>query len=147
MPDVCVMARKAYPRDVKDDEWAFIASYLTRTREDAPQREHPLGELLNGVRWVVRTGSPWRYMPHDLPPWHAVDQPARRWMKAGVFEQMANDLRPSLRRLNQREPEPTAAILDSRTLRSTPESGGRAGDDGHKRRFTWRWTRWATRWR
>jgi transposase len=128
------MARKPYPSDVTDDEWAFIAPYLTLMREDAPQRDYPLRELFNGMRWVVRTGSQWRYMPHDLPPWHAVYQQSRRWLKAGVFEQMAGDLRQLLRELHQREPEPTAAILDSRTLRSTPESGGRAGYDGHKRK-------------
>jgi len=128
------MARKPYPSDVTDDEWAFIAPYLTLMREDAPQREHPLRELLNGVRWVVRTGGQWRYIPHDLPPWYAVYQQTRRWLRAGVFEQMARDLRQLLRALHQREPEPTAAILDSRTLRSTPESGERAGYDGHKRK-------------
>lgn len=128
------MARKLYPSDVTDEEWAFIAPYLTLMREDAPQRDYPLRELLNGVRWVVRTGSQWRYMPHDLPPWHAVYQQAQRWLKAGVFEQMAHDLRQLLRELHEREPEPTAAILDSRTLRSTPESGERAEYDGHKRK-------------
>src|SRR5690554_3467184 len=115
------MARKPYPSDVTDDEWAFVAPYLTLMREDAPQREHPLRELFNGMRWVVRTGSQWRYMPHDLPPWHAVYQQSRRWMGSHVFLQIADDLRRLLRELGGREPEPTAAILDSRTLRSTPE--------------------------
>src|SRR5918999_1710010 len=64
--------RKPYPSDVSDQEWAFVAPYLALVREDAPQREHDLREVLNGLRWVVRTGSPWRYMPHDLPPWEAV---------------------------------------------------------------------------
>ena len=128
------MARKPYPSDVTDEEWAFAAPYLTLMREDAPQREHPLRELLNGLRWIVRAGATWRMMPHDLPPWEAVYQQTRRWMAAGVFEQMAADLRQLLRATHQREPEPTAAILDSRTLRSTPESGARATYDGHKRK-------------
>jgi len=59
--------RKPYPSEVSDEEWEFVAPYLALVREDAPQREHDLREVLNGPRWVVRTGSPWRYMPHDLP--------------------------------------------------------------------------------
>src|SRR5687768_5648957 len=124
--------RKAYPSDVSDEEWEFVAPYLALVREDAPQRDHDLREVLNGLRWVVRTGSPWRYMPHDLPPWEAVYQQTQRWLKAGVFEQMIHDLRVLLRLSEGRAPDPTAAILDSRTLRSTPESGHRGSYDGHK---------------
>src|SRR5688500_20169494 len=71
-------------------------------------------------------------MPHDLPPWEAIYQQTQRWLKAGVFEQMIHDLRVLLRLSEGRAPEPTAAIVDSRTLRSTPESGHRGGYDGHK---------------
>ena len=124
--------RKPYPSDVSDEEWAFAAPYLALVREDAPQREHDLREVLNGLRWVVRTGSPWRYMPHDLPPWEAVYQQTQRWLKAGVFEEMIHDLRVLLRLTEGRASEPSAAIVDSRTLRSTSESGHRGGYDGHK---------------
>jgi transposase len=126
--------RKPYPSDVSDEEWTFAASYLTLVREDSPQRNHDLREVLNGLRWVVRTGSPWRYMPHDLPPWEAVYQQTRRWLSAGVFEAMIHDLRILLRLSEGSASEPTATILDSRTLRSTPESGARAGYDGAKRK-------------
>jgi len=71
-------------------------------------------------------------MPHDLPPWETVYQQTQRWLKAGVFEEMIHDLRVLLRLSKDRSSEPTAAILDSRTLRSTPESGHRGGYDGHK---------------
>ena len=110
----------------------FVAPYLALVREDAPQREYDLREVLNGLRWVVRTGSAWRYMPHDLPPWEAVYQQTQRWLKAGVFEEMIRDLRVLLRLSKERTSEPTAAIVDSRTLRSTPESGSRGGYDGHE---------------
>lgn len=128
------MARHPYPSDVSDEEWAFVAAYLTLMREDAPQREYELRELFNALRWLVRTGSAWRYLPHDFPPWHAVYQQTRRWLKAGVFEAMAHDLRALLRLCGGREPEPTAAVLDAKTLRSSVESGPRAGYDGHKRK-------------
>ena len=126
--------RKPYPSDVSDEEWAFVAPYLALVREDAPQRTHDLREVLNGLRWVVRTGSPWRYMPHDLPPWEAVYQQTRRWLSAGVFEAMVHDFRVLLRLSEGRASKPTAAILDSRTLQSTPESGSRGGYDGAKRK-------------
>lgn len=128
------MARKPYPSDVTDEEWAFVAPYLTLMRQDAPQREHPLREVFNGLRYAVRAGEAWRMMPNDLPPWDIVYQQTRRWMTAGVFEAMTQDLRRILRVLEGRDEEPTAAVFDSRTLQSTPESGTRAGYDGAKRR-------------
>ena len=126
--------RKAYPSDVPDEEWSFCVTYLTLMKADAPQREHSLRELFNGLRWLARTGSPWRLMPHDLPPWHAVYQQTRRWVRAGCFETMAEDLRVVLRLAVKRHAAPSAVILDSRTIQSTPESGGRAGYDGAKKR-------------
>jgi transposase len=128
------MERKAYPSDVSDDEWAFVAPYLTLMTEEAPQREHSLREVFNGLRWIVRAGAPWRMMPNDLPPWFTVYQQTLRWINAGVFEAMVHDLRALLRLAKGRKEQPSAAIFDSRTLQSTPESGERAGYDGHKRK-------------
>ena len=126
--------RKAYPSDVSDDEWAFVAPYLTLMTEEAPQREHSLREVFNGLRWIVRAGAPWRMMPNDLPPWYTVYQQTQRWITAGVFEAIVHDLRAVLRLAKGRKEQPSAAIFDSRTLQSTPESGERAGYDGHKRK-------------
>jgi transposase len=126
--------RNPYPSDVQDEEWEFIAPYLTLLPLDAAQREHSLREVFNGLRWIVRAGAPWRLMPHDLPPWYTVYQQTQRWFKAGCFEAIAHDLRALLRMASGRDPAPTATVLDSRTLQSTPESGARAGYDGAKRR-------------
>lgn len=126
--------RTPYPSDVSDEEWAFLAPYLTLMREDAPQRKHPLRDLFNGLRFCARTGLQWRYLPHDLPPWHAVYQQTRRWIAADVFGAIIADLRELIRLGEGRAAQPTAMILDSRTLQSTPESGARAGWDGAKRR-------------
>ena len=128
------MTRQGYPSDVSDDEWAFVAPYLTLMKEDAPQRDHSLREVYNGLRYIVRTGMQWRMMPNDLPPWHTVYQQTQRWLKAGVFEDMVHDLRMLLREIAGRHPQPSAAIFDGRVLQSSPESGSRAGYDGHKRR-------------
>jgi transposase len=127
-------SRKPYPSDVSDEEWAFVAPYLTLMTPDAPQRRHDLREAFNALRWLARTGAPWRYIPGDLPPWEAVYQQYRRWQDAGVFEAMVHDLREMLRWSAGRNPEPSAVVFDSTTRQSTPESGARAGYDGYKRR-------------
>ena len=103
-------------------------------KEDAPQRVYPLRELFNALRWFVRAGCPWRMLPNDLPPWTAVEQQAKRWLRAGCLEAMTHDLRMVIRLLGERAENPTAVIMDGRTLQSSPESGGRAGYDGYKRK-------------
>jgi transposase len=126
--------RKPYPSDVTDEEWAFVAPYLTLMTEDAPQRTHDLREVDNALRWIVRTGAQWRMLPTNFPPWAAVYQQTQRWIAAGVFETMVHDLRVLLRWADGRADQPSAVILDARTVQSTPESGAGAGYDGHKRR-------------
>jgi transposase len=128
------MERKPYPSDVSDEEWAFVSPYLVLMDEQAKQRRYPLREVFNAMRWIVRAGAPWRLLPNDLPPWQIVYQQTSRWLSAGCFEAMVHDLRVLLRLAAGRAPQPTAAILDSRTLQSTPESGQRGGYDGAKRR-------------
>jgi transposase len=119
---------------VTDEEWALVAPYLTLMTQDAPQRSHSLREVFNGLRWIVRAGAPWRMMPNDLPPWEVVYQQTQRWLRAGVFESLVHDLRELLRVAAGRNARPSAAVFDSRTLQSSPESGSRAGYDGAKRR-------------
>lgn len=126
--------RSGYPSDVSDEEWAFVAPYLTLMRENAPQRTYALRAIFTALRYLARTGQAWRYLPHDLPPWPVVYQQWTRWREARCFEGLVDDLRRILRVAAGRAPEPTAIILDSRTLQSTPESGARAGYDGAKRR-------------
>jgi transposase len=135
------LARKPYPSDVSDEEWAFVAPYLTRCREDARQREHDLREVFNALRWMVRTGTRWRFMPNHFPPWAAVHQQTLRWIAAGVSEALEHDLRTVLRVADVdakdgagRGPHPTAVIPDGTVLQRPPESGHRAGYNGHKRK-------------
>src|SRR5262249_38993536 len=120
--------------DVSDAEWAFVVPYLCLLPEDAGQRVHGLRDVLDALRWIVRTGSPWRFLPKDFPPWEAVYQQSRRWLDAGCFQAVVHHLRAVLRLAEGRGREPTAAVFDSRTLQSTVESGGRAGYDGYKRK-------------
>jgi transposase len=127
-------SRQSYPSDVSDEEWAFVAPYLALLPLDTAQRRHDLREVFNALRYLVRSGAPWRMLPNDFPPWEIVYQQTSRWLGAGVFESLVHDLRVLLRTVAGRQAAPSAVILDSRTLRSSPESGPRAGYDGAKRK-------------
>ena len=129
-----MITHQPYPSDISNAEWEFVRPYLRLLPEDAGQREHSLRDVFDALRWMVRGGSPWRYLPKDFPPWAAVYQQTRRWLAAGCFEAIVHDLRAVLRVAEGRDPEPSACIFDSRTIQSTPESGPRAGYDGYKRR-------------
>ena len=94
--------------------------YLALMKEDAPQREHSMQELFNGLRYVIRYGIAWRAMPNDLPPWHAVHQQAHRWLAAGCFEALAQDLRAMLPSSGP-SPGRHAAGVSSRTTSDTPK--------------------------
>jgi DNA-binding CsgD family transcriptional regulator len=126
--------RKPYPTDVTDDEWAFLAPYPTLMDEAAPQRRHDLREVFNALRWIVRAGAPWPgapwALPTTFPPWAAVYQQTQRWIAAGCFEAVVHDPRALLRWADGRADDPTAVVLDGRTVQSTPESGARADDFG-----------------
>lgn len=127
------MTRRAYPSDLDDDLYHFMVIYLVLKPEHAAQRRYPLREVLNALLYVAKTGTPWAYLPHDFPPYRIVHEQAMRWFERGCFETLLHDLRLLVRKEALRADEPTAAIVDSRTLRSTPESGHRAGWDGGKR--------------
>ncbi|MGH7098648.1 MAG: IS5 family transposase [Stellaceae bacterium] len=126
--------KMAYQSDTSEEEWSFVAPCLCLLPEDAAQRRHDLRAVFNALKWLLWTGAPWRALPHDFPPWSAVYQQAMRWLGAGVFEAMVHDLRLLLRDFAGRKRRPTAAVLDSRTLQSTPESRSRAGWDGAQRK-------------
>ena len=91
------MSRKPYPSDISEEEWHFVAPYLTLMDVHAPQRRHDLREVFNALRWLARAGAPWRLLPHDLSPWQMVYQQFRRWDEAGCFEAMVNDMRLVIR--------------------------------------------------
>jgi len=126
--------KRPYPSDISDEEWAFAAPYLTLMDPQARQRKYDLRLMFNALRWMARAGAPWRLIPQEFPPWEAVYQQTRRWLQAGCFEARVNDLRWVLRVAQGRQGQPSAVILEGRTLQSTCESGPRAGYDGYKRK-------------
>jgi transposase len=126
------MTRKTYPSDVTHEEWQLILPYLTLLPPDAPQRTHDLREVFNALRWIIRTGTQWRYLPHDFPHWQVVQQQAQRWIDRSCFENLVHDLREMLRLKQAKNAQPSASVIDSRFVPSTPESGHRAAYNGHK---------------
>jgi transposase len=128
------LPKKRYPSDVEDAEWEFIAPYLARISPESPQRKHNLREVFNALRYLVRTGVPWRYLPDTFPPWEAVYQQTQRWIAAQCFEQVVDDLRMLLREAQGRDADPTRTIVDSQTLQGSIESGERAGYDAGKKK-------------
>ena len=122
-------SRKSYPTDVTDEEWAFVAPYLTLMNEAAPQRRYDLREVFNALRWMVRAGAPWRLLPHECPPWPAVYQQTQCRCPLGDRRRLlrGDGPRPARRAaLVGGADDPTAVIRDARTVQSTPERGGRA---------------------
>lgn len=91
-----ISSRSAYPSDVADEEWRLLLPYLTLIREDAGQRQYPLRELFNALRYLVHTGCGWQYLPHDLPPWSICYHQWKRWSDAHCFEALSTDLRFAL---------------------------------------------------
>ena len=110
------MTRTPYPSDVSDEEWRFAAPCLALIDEQSPQRRYSLREVFNALRWLARAGAPWRLVPHDLPPWPVVYQQFRRWDEAGCFDAMVSDMRSIIRTAQGRQGQPSAVILDGRTL-------------------------------
>lgn len=121
-----------YPSDVSDEEWAFVLPYLLLSTEDSGSRRHPLRAVFDAYRYLLRAGCGWRLLPGDFPPWKAVYDQAARWHAAGVFEALLADLRGMIRLGEGRSWSPSAAVLDSRTLKGTASSEG-AAYDGAKR--------------
>jgi len=102
------MNRRPYPSDVSDEEWAFVMPYLTLLPLDASQRKYDLREVFNALRWLVKTGAQWEYLPHDFPPPHIVREQARRWMERGCWKTWC--MTCSCGRVEQPNPAPLSML-------------------------------------
>ncbi len=118
--------RPAYSTDLTDDQWQNLQEHLpkARTGRTGRRRKYPLREVINAMFYQLRTGCPWRDLPHDLPPWDTVYDQFRRWRNSGMIECLHDNLREEARKQQGREATPSAAVLDSQTVK-TGEKGGR----------------------
>src|SRR5438045_1981201 len=120
------MKRRAYPTDLTDAQWALLEPLL-RPAKSGPQGGRPrtvnLREVLNGIFYFLKSGGDWRLLPHDLPPWGTVHYYYRRWRLEGVWPEIHDTLRDQVRTAAGREVSPSAAIVDSQSVKTTKKGG------------------------
>ncbi len=125
--------REPYPTDLSDAEWEKVEPYVPKRKtKRGRKRDHSFREILNAIFYVLRSGCPWRMLPHDFPPWKTVYHYFRLWCRNGTWERMNAALRTELRVLDGREPQPSAAVLDSQSIKTTETPGMRGYDAGKK---------------
>jgi putative transposase len=127
------MGRRAYPSDLTDEQWALLEPLIPRPSLDGRPAEIERREIVNGILYVLRTGCVWRYLPHEFPAWGTVYYYFRRWEHEGIWEQVLQTLRMQMRRRQGRDPEPSAAIIDSQSIKTGPVRGAEKSYDPGKK--------------
>ncbi len=127
------MSRKAYPSDMTDAQWELLEPLIPPMPEGAPHVLYERREIVNAILYVLRSGCPWRLLPHDFPAWGTVHWYFRRWEREGVWDQILHTLRKRVRQKQGRDAEPSAAVIDSQSIKTSAVRGPEKGYDMGKK--------------
>jgi len=134
-------SRKAYPSDVTDAEWEILKPMIPAISAEAVIVVHERREIVNGILYVLRSGCPWRLLPNDLPAWGTVYSYFRRWRTEGIWDQVLATLRQRMRQKQGRDAEPSAAVIDSQSMKTSAVRGPEKGIDMGKKNLGTQTTR------
>jgi putative transposase len=128
-----MLKRKRYPSDLTAQQWALLEPLIPKPTEEGATRAIERREIVNAILYIVRSGCSWRQMPHDLPAWQTAYHYFRHWKLDGTWEKAMTALRKQVRVTLNREEEPSAAVIDSQSIKTSPVRGSERGFDAGKK--------------